>query len=735
MFEFLKRLFGLPAGPKSSLPSKPGRPVARKKEQESVPQPSESAARPARSGRAVTDEYFRLSGVIESGKSSGDFAVAIRAARETFPLMPAVVAQMKKEFGAFDISTSHAVHTGGTLMAVMGDYEGLAALRKTLSSNVDLGKWLESADQAESDIKLVEGIIAAVENNPGIKQSDLKKFVHGDGRRISTLVSWMDKGGRVRRVSKPPSYALFMSGTSDGEAEAAATAEAFNLKRESQIALARKRPSRSAVKAMKIDVSRLPYVRLPKAPMSWEEQTTKNELIKRALPEPSEEKERSKLARFAVTGIGWRILREESLNPKDRPNPAYKQMFPTNGSTIWLDPRGRREDYPDALSVAMATSRNGDKIAESGLPFDVYRSDVNGNGSGILFMSSDGILHAYGDELDTLFIEHVQTFPEYVAQAQRFGISETQLKNHTRCVAFSSDRTRYLITIVDEAWCYEVSSGKPIWGLRFPTKEGWNEVVSERSERTGVSEEISAALQLMELKLPVSAEEITHQYRSLAKLWHPDKNQQRPEFTRKFQELGAAVELLTGMDLSSLSRSEIESSTYQQLLHKVTVSVGGGQSVTITMSLQVGGSFGADWIYASNFTHEGHKTFLAGYSGRIVEVDARGKPIRIYDIGNVPKQIAETPTNLYILTATRLYVLQGDKLQAFLDVFDQGRLVVAHKGFGLLQSKSLRWFTPDGLELGAIQTKDPIRRAFYGGEGLVVETRSHRAVIDGAPAW
>jgi hypothetical protein len=97
------------------------------------------------------------------------------------------------------------------------------------------------------------------------------------------------------------------------------------------------------------------------------------------------------------------------------------------------------------------------KIAERDLPFDVYRCDVNGDGSGMLFMSRDGVLHAYSKGLDMLFTERVEELPEYAAQAKRFGISETQLKNHTHCLAFSSDRTRLLVTIVDEAWCYEAS--------------------------------------------------------------------------------------------------------------------------------------------------------------------------------------------------------------------------------------------------------------------------------------
>jgi hypothetical protein len=228
---------------------------------------------------------------------------------------------------------------------------------------------------------------------------------------------------------------------------------------------------------------------------------------------------------------------------------------------------------------------------------------------------------------------------------------------------------------------------------------------------------------------------VTRQYKTLAKQWHPDKNQQLPEFTRKFQDLNAAMEMLTGMDLSRLSRSEIETSSYEQMLHRVTVPLNNGQSLTFTISLQVGGSFGTDWIYAANFAYEGCGSFLAGYSGRVVKVDPSGRPVRVYDVGTVPTQITETPSHLYILTPTRLYILQGDRLLALVDVFDQGRIVVTHNGFGLLQSKSFRWFSPDGRELGDVVTKDPIRRVFYGSNGLCVETRTHRAVIQGLQPW
>ena len=56
-------------------------------------------------------------------------------------------------------------------------------------------------------------------------------------------------------------------------------------------------------------------------------------------------------------------------------------------------------------------------------------------------------------------------------------------------------------------------------------------------------------------------------------------------------------------------------------------------------------------------------------------------------------------------------------------------------GFGLMEAKRFRWFREEGTYLGSIVTKNPIRRVYYGRDGLVVETRQRRATIRGAPGW
>ncbi len=498
--------------------------------------------------------------------------------------------------------------------------------------------------------------------------------------------------------------------------------------------------SRTAMRARQINFKKLPYIRLPKAPLAWEESRRQSEEHREAekkvqTTDADAKATRSSLPRFIVLGNGWNLATEEALSPIERPDPAYRQVFHTAGSTIWIDPKGQRVGFPSASAVALSTDRTGAKVAERGLTYDIYRSDVNADGSGMLFLSRDGILHGYTETIEPIVAEALTDIPEYAEQSKRFGIGSSQLKNHTRCVAISSDRSRSLITVVDEAWCYDVITGKPIWGLRFPSKEGWTQIAADRSEATGASAEITAALRLMELTLPVSPEAITRQYKTLAMRWHPDRNPQNPNATRQFQDLGAALRLLTGIDLSRLSSSQIESVAYEQMLHQSSVKLPNGQTITLTMSLQVSGSFAVDWIYAANFAHTGHSTFLSGYSGRIIEVDSSGNPLRVYDIGALPREVADTPLHRYILTDTRLYVLSGDKLVALIDVFDKGKLIVGNQGFGLLQPKQFQWFTPTGELLGEVQTRDPIRRTYSGSQGLVVETRSHRGIISGAQSW
>ncbi len=748
--DFLKACFGertsVPAPPPTKSPgshataSPQVRPVV-----------ADVAAPHGRTPVQVTGRYFELSAEIERSKANGDFQSAIVAARQTYPLLAALVREQKREYGRFDIGMSHAVHTAPILMAVLEDREGIRELRGALAAIPELSEWLPAADQAEEDLRLTVAIMAAVQRDPGLLQSELKQRIGvADGRRVSYVAGWLRRAGRIRGVRIGATQKLYLLGEQveavssplepeptseltepDNVADrvaAASTGKALSL-------VLRSRSRRSASRACEIDVGRLPYVRLPKAPLRWEEGAHgRNERVGLESSAPA--------VRFTAEGPGWRIQSEDKLTPDERPDPAYKDVFPTSRSMFWLDRKGHRVGFEDAASVLRVTDRGGHLVAEHGLPQDVYRSDVNADGSAILFMSREGLLHGYSNRIEQIVAERVTDLPEYCAQATRFGIDSHELRTHVRCVAVSTDRSRYLVTAVDEAWCLSTQNGDVIWGLRLPTQEGWTRAAAPRADRVGTSAEVEAALRLMDLKLPVTPQNLTHQYRQLALQCHPDRNPNAPEATRKFQDLVAAMELLTGSDLNGMDAGEVGRVTYEKILsrQRFTGAVNGvpGGSVGFEVTISMGGSekSAADWIYAANFAAGDNRLFLAGYSGRVVEVSEGGIPARVYDVGAVPRQIVHTDSHLYILTDTRLYVLSEDRLDALVDVLDKGTLLVGETGFGLLESKAFSWFTPTGQRVGVVYTKDPIRRVLSPADGrLVVETRQHRATVIGAPSW
>ena len=145
--------------------------------------------------------------------------------------------------------------------------------------------------------------------------------------------------------------------------------------------------------------------------------------------------------------------------------------------------------------------------------------------------------------------------------------------------------------------------------------------------------------------------------------------------------------------------------------------------------------FDADWIYAADFAGCSNAVYLGSYSGRLAMIDAEGEARQVYDVGVPPERIIDTGEFLYILTQHALYVLRHGSLEAIVDLLDGGRLVMAGNGFGMLETKRLRWFAHDGKLLGTVMSADPIRRIYQSGEGLIVESRLRRATIGGVPPW
>ena len=657
----------------------------------------------------ISDHYFDTMSRMQAAISNNDFEDAVKLIRLNLRYIPDWVKETCRQYGSLDVSTIPALQQGGTILALVGDEDGLARMRDIVASTVELEPWAANVERHQHDLHLFQMILDAVTKHPNCLQTEVKRLVgEEDGRRVANLISYLDRAGRIIRIRKERTYELILAGSP--------MAPRFPPKR----IVGSHRTDRRSPELQEIDLSDLSYVPLPHAPLQWEEALTARERAKSPDPE----------GHFEIRDTDWQIESIENIPLDERPDPAFRQIHPTDSGLLMIDDLAKAEGLGNIEAAALRYDRAGNLAAKTGLQHDTYRIGVHPLGRGLIAMSRDCVMHAYDDLLTLILETTLAEAPEVLALRRRFDISDDRLKNHIRCVALSPEARLYLFTVVDEAWCVDMG-GKGLWGAKLPLKEGWTRVATP-SGSFQTSDEVKGALDVMGLSLPIVPDEVKRRYRTLARQWHPDVNPGQDQFQGKMKALNLAAETLTGIEASSLPR--YTGATFIQE-ENLTEFEAGGLKVTMTIGMVAGEIHVSDWIYAACFGAKPDSVYLAGYSGRVVQVDGQGKGMRAYDIGGVPRRIVDTGDYLYLLTDTRLYVIRDDALHALIDTFEAGDLVVAQTGFGLLERKRLRWFHEDGRYLGSVVSKDPIRRIYSSNDRMIVETRQRRAVIDGVPAF
>lgn len=424
----------------------------------------------------------------------------------------------------------------------------------------------------------------------------------------------------------------------------------------------------------------------------------------------------------------WTLVGERKLKSDERPDPAFSIAAIDSRGTWLLARSGASADQSKGKSVLRRMDRHGELVGEKALYHDAYRTGTSAGtaGSGIAIMDSNGLLHVYDEELNIVAESNLCGDPRVV---EHFRTLDTNywgdFKSQVRAVDVAPEGDRYLFTLADEAWCCMVS-GDAVWGLVMPLREGWKRVVG-RSERFGVAQEIEEALQLFGLSLPVDPTDIKRKYRKLAQAHHPDRNPGDPSATEKMKALNTAFEILTGVDPNTLGYEESDVTYFARTDPDCVMEVE-GLRLEITMT----GGVPQDWVYAASFAAVDGGVYLATYSGKVIRVSRKGQPEVVYDIGTCPKEIVDVGRYTYFLTPTRLYIIEDSTtLTAFLDVFQQGQLLVTQAGFGLLSGKQLQWFTHAGQKTGELRTRDPIRAIYVTDSGVVIQTRQHQVEIQG----
>jgi DnaJ domain len=424
---------------------------------------------------------------------------------------------------------------------------------------------------------------------------------------------------------------------------------------------------------------------------------------------------KKKRPRFAIDeNSDWSIIEERKLEVAEKPDPSFKTMRPSGSSILFFDNRGQSGKFPNNKSAVEIIDKQGQRIAEKGFHHDIYRLNVPPVQNCFAILSTDCGLYVYDDKLNTISAIDL--------------LNKGEAKNYIRCVCVSSTNEQILYTIVDQAWCIDFK-GSNRWAVKLPPKEGWEKVV-ERVDSFGTSQEIQNALDLMSLAFPIEPGEIKSKYRELAIKWHPDKNPNNPLAHERMQQLNNAYELLTG-EKAHLEDIRTEKVHYKKVLGRQRINVPEA-AAAFDIEISMMGP-GEDWVYASALSNRGG-AFLGAYSGKIIEVDHKGDPIRFFDIGCVPSKIIEIEPYLFIQSSTRLYILKNETLCKLIDIFDKGEVVFFQTGFCLLTPKLCQFFKINGEPIGNIITEQPIRRLYQEKRGLVVETRQHRALINNFPS-
>ncbi len=678
MAGFFKRLFGQ----KPSADAQRTETSSRRPQGHAQPQAdplSVQFADPSLPDGTYFSELERLTAAV----SAKEYHAAAAAARASLPFLRQWLEDPRGDGKRLDIRIP-ALSQGGTMMALIGDMDGLTELRDLVFDHEFLDAYRGEAEEHFVHHDLFNQIRDVIRDKPGVLQNGMKTELGiEDGRLASRLVSYLEKSGEVRRAKKGKTYALYLAGIEMPDAASDAIYVEPNRPGSHR---KETRPAR----ATELDPKRVRIVPLPPSPKAWEKPVE--------LPKTEDA--------FADFQASWTEIRVDSIRRDNRPDPAFRKHFSTRGGALSFDDLAKSETSLGRAGAVLFSNSKGQPGTPLPLLRQPYEISVHPLGDGFALRSRSNVLTVYDAELNVDFETDLSMAPEIPANRERLGLAESDTHRALRCIALSPERGRYLFTHVDEAWCID-RHGSCLWGLRMPAKEPTR--VRVEGQRFGMVGDIQRALDVMGLKMPVTPDEVRRRYRQLVRELHPDLN---PGNEERMKAVNVASEQLTGLEPGQLDGSDTGD---------------GGFEIVISF----GAAAQADWIYAAAFSGNGQTALLGSYAGRVVRVDRGGMPVEIYDVGSVPVRIVETDAFLYIMTATRLYVLQEDRLMALEDCASKCDLLVDGGLVLLVETKGVRVLTEDGRALGIALTKAPIRRAYVDEGDLVIETRTQRGRFHG----
>ena len=469
-----------------------------------------------------------------------------------------------------------------------------------------------------------------------------------------------------------------------------------------------------------INLDSIDYYPLPPSPNKWES---------KPLETASSDDDLFKIFKSEDRKI--HITNYKKLEMSERPDPAYKIIMPSSLGFIYIDKNGRAKNLPGCSSALALRDIQRNIFKEVGLDYSIYRIGLDYYAKHFVLMDKESILHVHNELLEEIRNINLASDPRVKLIRESDLEFYGDVRTSIRCIDITSDGRATLFTIADSAFLVDIN-GETIWARSMPLGDGWvREFV--KGNRVGTSQEVFEALSFMDLFLPVTREQIRNRYRELSLQYHPDLNHDIRDSGEMMKKINIYHDVLTGTDSQEFSKNpNKERITYRRKkpdsVKKFSFNKG-NISFDVSFEISSGGP-PLDWIYAAAISNKTGGTYLGTYSGKVIKLDEFGEPEYALDVSNVPREIIEGNKYLYILTDTRLYIVNDDKaLVNLIDVYSQGKLAVGSEGIGLYGKKSLSWYSPTGDFQFSLGTKHPLRTFYVSNEYMVLETRQHRAFI------
>ena len=163
--------------------------------------------------RRASEAYFDSMSRMQAAVSSRDYEGAARLVCENLQYLPEWVKEWRQDCGSFDIRSIPALEQGGTILALVGDEQGLTQMRDIVAASPELEPWLEAVDRHHEDRRLFESVLKLVVARPNCLQTEIKGLIgEEDGRRVANVVAYLDKAGKIRRVKAGRTYRLLPAG-------------------------------------------------------------------------------------------------------------------------------------------------------------------------------------------------------------------------------------------------------------------------------------------------------------------------------------------------------------------------------------------------------------------------------------------------------------------------------------------------------------------------------------------